>query len=81
VRRRIPIDIEGQEPELSVKEAGRKGGLTTFARYGVDYFREVGKKGQVEFAAKFGREQRSLWGAQGGRPKRHRKEDLGRNGQ
>jgi general stress protein YciG len=37
-----------QEPEkgsMSVREAGRKGGNTTKARYGEEYYEAIGKKG------------------------------------
>ncbi len=33
------------EGNMSVREAGRKGGKTTRARYGAEFFQEIGAKG------------------------------------
>lgn len=71
------MDPEGQIGELTVKEAGRLGGLTTLARHGLDHYREAGRKGQAKLDARFGKAQRSCWGAMGGRPKRHKSADMG----
>ena len=57
---------------LTCREAGRLGGLSTLARYGQAHYREIGSKGQAALSARHGREERSLWGSQGGRPKRRR---------
>jgi general stress protein YciG len=35
---------------MSVREAGRKGGELTKARYGKDYYSEIGKKGGAKVA-------------------------------
>jgi len=55
---------------LTVRDAGRLGGLTTLARHGLDHYREAGRKGQAKLAIRFGRAQRRRWGAMGGRPRR-----------
>ena len=60
-----------QTGKLTVKEAGRLGGLTTLARHGLAHYREAGRKGQAKFSAQFEKAQRRRWGLTGGRPKRH----------
>jgi hypothetical protein len=35
------------------KEAGRRGGLATLARYGVDHFRVIGRKGARVFHSRY----------------------------
>ena len=34
-----------QEMKMSRAEAGRKGGLTTKRRYGVEFYQKIGRKG------------------------------------
>lgn len=34
-----------EEGEMTVREAGRKGGETTSERYGHEFYEEIGKKG------------------------------------
>ncbi|NLC55856.1 MAG: Em GEA1 (EM1) [Armatimonadetes bacterium] len=34
-----------EEREMTVREAGRKGGETTAERYGHEFYEEIGKKG------------------------------------
>jgi len=68
---------EWQTGELTVREAGRIGGLTTLARHGLAHYREAGRKGQAELAKRCGPVQRRRWGAMGGRPKRVRLPDVG----
>jgi hypothetical protein len=70
-----------QCPELTVREAGRLGGLRTLARHGIAHYQKVGRKGQAKLAAKCTSAQRRSWGALGGRPKRVTFTDLGENGQ
>ena len=38
-------DAAPDEGNMSVREAGRKGGRTTRARYGAEFFQEIGAKG------------------------------------
>ena len=61
---------------LSVREAGRLGGLAVLAKHGRKHFSKIGKKGQKAL-----REQRpgmaSEWGKQGGRPKKPQLYDMG----
>lgn len=75
------MDSEGQIGELTVREAGRLGGLSTLTRHGLDHYRRAGRKGQAKLNARFGKAQRALWGAMGGRPKKPRLADMGEEGQ
>lgn len=68
---------DSQTGELTVREIGRLGGLTTLARHGIDHYREAGRKGQAKLATRFGKGQRSRWGAMGGRPKKLRLPNAG----
>ena len=70
-----------QRVKLSVKDAGRLGGLTTLARHGLDHYREAGRKGQAKLAARFGKAQRRRWGSMGGRPRKRRLNHMGEKGQ
>lgn len=72
-------DFHGQI--ISVKDAGGKGGMTTLARYGSEYFRAIGRKGQASLARKATSEQRRAWGALGGRPRRLKPQHMGEKGQ
>jgi hypothetical protein len=58
------------EPELTVSEAGRMGGMSTANRYGREHYSAIGHLGQLVFATKFTTEDRRRWGRLGGRPKR-----------
>jgi len=69
-----------QTRELTVREAGRLGGLSTLTRYGVDHYRKAGRKGQAKLNAQFGKAQRALWGSLGGRPKKPRLAGMGEKG-
>lgn len=55
---------------LTVREAGRLGGLTTLARHGIIHYKDAGKKGQAVLSAMCTSEQRRFWGSMGGRPKK-----------
>jgi hypothetical protein len=57
---------------VSVAEAGHAGGSVTYAKYGREYFRAIGRKGQASLAAKVTLEQRRIWGSMGGRPRKYR---------
>jgi hypothetical protein len=71
---------ERQTGELTVREAGRIGGLSTLARHGLAHYREAGRKGQAELAKWCGPAQRRRWGTMGGRPKRVKLPDTGEKG-
>ena len=58
--------------EISVKEAGKKGGRTTLERYGHDYFKTIGRRGGQKTKERYGH-LFSENGRKGGRP---RKPDL-----
>ena len=70
------MDTEGTR-NLTVAEAGAKGGAATFAKYGREHFRAIGKKGQAGLEAKITTLERRIWGSMGGRPKRRRSFDTG----
>ena len=75
------MESEEHQSEITVREAGRRGGLITLSRYGVTHFREAGRKGQVSLAAKTSSDQRQQWGRLGGRPRKHRRQSMGEEGQ
>jgi hypothetical protein len=77
---RASLGKDDQGVKLTVKEAGRLGGLTTLARYGLAHYREAGRKGQAKLAARCGQAQRCLWGAMGGRPRRIKLANMGEKG-
>jgi len=72
--------MSDQTFELTVREAGRLGGLSTLTRYGVDHYRRAGRKGQAKLNAQFGKSQRALWGSLGGRPRKPKLTDVGEKG-
>lgn len=49
-----------EEGEISVKEAGRKGGTTTSRRYGHEFYEEIGHKGGEIGGRKGGQRVREL---------------------
>ena len=56
--------------ELTVNEAGRKGGLALLSKRGRKHFAEIGKKGQ-ETMKKLYPGMASKWGTKGGRPRKN----------
>lgn len=68
--------IEG----LSCREAGLLGGLTTLGRYGVEHYREAGRKGQAKIATKYSSVDRRRWGQRGGRPAKAHRQEAGEKG-
>lgn len=59
-------DAVNSEPAMSVTEAGRKGGMTTAARRGPDFYREIGRKGGVATSEAHGTAFYSAIGRKGG---------------
>jgi general stress protein YciG len=57
------------EEEISVKAAGRRGGMTTRDRYGSDFYRRIGKMGG-ERTRELYAELLKEFGRRGGRPRR-----------
>jgi general stress protein YciG len=55
--------------EITVKEAGRKGGLVLLSKNGRLYFIEIGKKGQATTRKRYPG-MASEWGKKGGRPRK-----------
>lgn len=70
------------EPQLeyTTRQAGRLGGLTTLSRHGILFYREIGRKGQSSFTAKYTTEDRRRWGKLGGRPRKSNKDSLEERG-
>jgi hypothetical protein len=58
--------------ELTCREAGRLGGLSTLARRGRAHFSLIGARGQEVFATRYTLADRSRWGKMGGRPAKGR---------
>ena len=56
--------------EMTVKEAGRKGGLALLSKRGTKHFVEIGRKGQ-EIMKKRYPGMASTWGKKGGRPRKN----------
>ena len=55
--------------EISVRQAGQRGGSRTLERHGREFFQAIGKKGGQR-TAKLYRELLSDFGKKGGRPRR-----------
>jgi len=56
--------------EMTIKEAGRKGGLALLSRRGKKHFAEIGKKGQEVIKKRYPG-MASAWGKKGGRPRKN----------
>jgi general stress protein YciG len=56
--------------QITVSEAGRKGGLTLLSKRGRKHFAEIGKKGQEEMKKRYPG-MASEWGKKGGRPRKN----------
>jgi len=54
---------------MTVKDAGRLGGLTVLRKRGNSWFAEIGLMGQKAMKAKYSRMARE-WGKRGGRPRK-----------
>lgn len=57
------------EKQISVQEAGRRGGQATFQNHGVRHFKKIGREGGKRTAELY-REFLSDFGKRGGRPRR-----------
>jgi len=64
------------DDSMSVKEAGRRGGKATLQRYGMDFYREIGKKGGKRTSELY-RELLKEFGKKGGRPRRPSLDEAG----
>ena len=72
--------MTGKE-EITVAEAGRRGGRATLESQGADFFRRIGKKGGQRTAELY-RELLSEFARKGGRPRRRAlDESMGGEGQ
>ena len=57
--------------QITVNEAGRKGGLALLRKRGKKHFAEIGKKGQEVMKERFPG-MASAWGKKGGRPRKNK---------
>jgi hypothetical protein len=73
------MSIKRNIPGLSVKEAGRLGGLAVLRNHGKAHFTEIGKMGQAAMRRKYPN-QASEWGKLGGRPIKPNLNDMGQEG-
>jgi general stress protein YciG len=68
--------ISGEEGQLTVAEAGRRGGQSTLERRGIGFFQEIGRKGGKRTAELY-RDLLKEFGKHGGRPHRPSLIDMG----
>ncbi len=61
---------------ITVAEAGRRGGLSVLRKRGREFYAQIGRKGQKTMRGKYPN-MASIWGRQGGRPKKNSLDDLG----
>lgn len=61
--------------EITVRQAGRRGGLAVLSSRGKQFFVEIGKKGQVAMRGKYPG-MASEWGKKGGRPQKSNLEEI-----
>ena len=54
---------------ITVAEAGRRGGLSVLRKRGREFYAEIGRKGQKALRDKHPN-MASIWGKQGGRPRK-----------
>lgn len=74
-------ESESATEQLTVAEAGRRGGRATLESQGIDFFKRIGKKGGQRTKELYG-ELLSEFGKRGGRPRRPvLNESLGEKGQ
>lgn len=61
------MKIAGATRGITVREAGRKGGLAVLRNRGRDFYVEIGRRGQNVMRARYPNMARE-WGKKGGRP-------------
>ena len=60
---------------ISVNEAGRRGGLAVLAKHGKKHFSQIGKIGQAILKKRYPG-MASEWGKKGGRPRKNKEEEI-----
>jgi hypothetical protein len=65
----ISFNRHSEKETLTVREAGRLGGLTLLLKHGKSHFTKIGQKGQRVTRAKYP-DMASAWGKLGGRPRK-----------
>ncbi len=58
--------IMGSKGDMTVEQAGRRGGETTAKKYGREFYEEIGRKGGERVAKKYGHEHFEEIGRKGG---------------
>jgi general stress protein YciG len=56
---------------MSVKQAGRKGGLATKCKHGLAFLKDIGQKGGQTTSVRY-KDKHSYWGKMGGRPRKEK---------
>jgi len=67
--KRARVGIMTDKEEITVADAGRRGGRSTLEHHGAEFFREIGRKGGQRTAQLYA-ELLSEFGKKGGRPRR-----------
>ena len=75
----------GEEKELTVRQAGQKGGETTKRRHGSEFYANIGRKGGQQTKRRYGPDFYTRIGKKGGEAVRHEHgvtfyEEIGRKG-
>ena len=70
-------ESERGNPQLTVSEAGRQGGLALLRKRGAGHFAEIGKSGQAAMRQAHPG-MASIWGKMGGRPNKPTQNGLGK---
>jgi len=66
---KVESEPGGEKDQLTVAQAGRRGGQSTLDHRGTEFFREIGRKGGQRTAELYG-ELLKEFGRKGGRPRR-----------
>ncbi len=73
----MEADNRDKRLSLTVREAGRRGGLKTLREYGLAHYRSAGKRGAATLLLRYSRDQLAAWGKKGGRPRKPKLSDMG----
>lgn len=68
--------MEENKGELTVRQAGRLGGLAVLKKHGRQFYVEIGKKGQQTTRARY-LDMAREWGKLGGRPRKPTIDEMG----
>jgi len=68
--------MQKNQGELTVRQAGHRGGLAVLQKYGRKFYVEIGKKGQQTTRTRYHHMARE-WGKLGGRPRKPSIDEMG----